>query len=177
LTEKKAAKTKKQTVKKKPVQKSKKAKTDNSNQKKELDVLIDKHVRLKAEFENFRKRKNKEISALLQYDGENVIKEILPIFDDLNRLVESAEVIEDKNENALINGISLLRSKIERFLENKNIEPFGSEGEVLDPELHDAMMTQSDKKKDDNTILSVFEKGYRYHDKVIRHAKVVVNKK
>ena len=54
---------------------------------------------------------------------------------------------------------------------------FGSEGEVLDPELHDAMMTQSDKKKDDNTILSVFEKGYRYHDKVIRHAKVVVNKK
>ena len=177
MTEKKAAKTKKQTVKKKLVQKSKKAKTDNSNQKKELDLLIDKHVRLKAEFENFRKRKNKEISALLQYDGENVIKEILPIFDDLNRLVESAEVIEDKNENALINGISLLRSKIERFLENKNIEPFGSEGEVLDPELHDAMMTQSDKKKDDNTILSVFEKGYRYHDKVIRHAKVVVNKK
>ena len=177
MTEKKAAKTKKQTVKKKPVQKSKKAKTDNSNQKKELDLLIDKHVRLKAEFENFRKRKNKEISALLQYDGESVIKEILPIFDDLNRLVESAEVIEDKNENALINGISLLCSKIERFLENKNIEPFGSEGEVLDPELHDAMMTQSDKKKDDNTILSVFEKGYRYHDKVIRHAKVVVNKK
>ena len=177
MTEKKAAKTKKQTVKKKPVQKSKKVKTDNSNQKKELDLLIDKHVRLKAEFENFRKRKNKEISALLQYDGESVIKEILPIFDDLNRMVESAEVIEGKNENALLNGISLLRSKIERFLENKNIEPFGLEGEVLDPELHDAMMTQSDKKKDDNTILSVFEKGYRYHDKVIRHAKVVVNKK
>ena len=103
MTEKKAAKTKKQTLKKKPVQKSKKAKTDISNQKKELDLLIDKHVRLKAEFENFRKRKNKEISALLQYDGESVIKEVLPIFDDLNRLVESAEVIEDKNENALIN--------------------------------------------------------------------------
>ena len=60
---------------------------------------------------------------------------------------------------------------------NKKSEPFGSEGENLDPELHDAMMTQTDKKKDDNTILSVFEKGYRYHDKVIRHAKVVVNKK
>ena len=177
MTEKKTAKTKKQTVKKKPEQKSKKVKTDNSNHKKELDLLIDKHVRLKAEFENFRKRKNKEISALLQYDGESVIKEILPIFDDLNRMVESAEVSEGKNEDALINGISLLRSKIERFFENKNIEPFGTEGEFLDPELHDAMMTQSDKKKDDNIILSVFEKGYRYHDKVIRHAKVVVNKK
>ena len=177
MTEKKTAKTKKQTVKKKPEQKSKKAKSDNSNHKKELDLLIDKHVRLKAEFENFRKRKNKEISALLQYDGESVIKEILPIFDDLNRMVESAESSEGENEDSFIDGISLLRSKIERFLENKNIEPFGLEGEILDPELHDAMLTQSDKKKDDNTILSVFEKGYRYHDKVIRHAKVVVNKK
>ena len=177
MTEKKTAKTKKQTVKKKPEQKSKKVKTDNSNHKKELDLLIDKHVRLKAEFENFRKRKNKEISALLQYDGESVIKEILPIFDDLNRMVESAEVSEGENGDALINCISLLRSKIERFFENKNIEPFGIECEFLDPELNDAMMTQSDKKKDDNIILSVFEKGYRYHDKVIRHAKVVVNKK
>ena len=177
MTEKKTAKTKKQTVKKKQEQKSKKAKTDNSNHKKELDLLIDKHVRLKAEFENFRKRKSKEISALLQYDGESLIKEILPIFDDLSRMVESAECSEAKNEDSLIDGINLLRSKIERFLENKNIEPFGLEGEILDPELHDAMMTQSDKKKDDNTILSVFEKGYRYHDKVIRHAKVVVNKK
>ena len=48
---------------------------------------------------------------------------------------------------------------------------------MLDPELHDAMLTQKDDKKEDNTVLSVFEKGYRYHDKVIRHAKVVVNKK
>ena len=114
MTEKKTAKTKKQTVKKKPEQKSKKAKSDNSNHKKELDLLIDKHVRLKAEFENFRKRKNKEISALLQYDGESVIKEVLPIFDDLNRMVESAETAEVKNEDALINGINLLRSKIGR---------------------------------------------------------------
>ena len=177
MTEKKNAKTKKQTVKKKPEQKSKKGKANNTNYKKELDLLIDKHVRLKAEFENFRKRKNREISSLLQYDGESIIKEVLPIFDDLNRMVESAENSDGKNENSLIDGIKLLRSKIERFLENKKIEPFGSEGEVLDPELHDAMMTQTDKKKDDNTILSVFEKGYRYHDKVIRHAKVIVNKK
>ena len=177
MTEKKTAKTKKQTVKKKPEQKSKKAKADNTSHKKELELLIDKHVRLKAEFENFRKRKNKEISALLQYDGESIIREVLPIFDDLSRMVESAKESEGKNEDSLVDGINLLRSKIERFFENKNIEPFGLEGEVLDPELHDAMMTQKDKKKDDNTILSVFEKGYRYHDKVIRHAKVVVNKK
>ena len=98
----------------------------------------------------------------MQYDGESVIKEILPIFDDLNRMVESAENSDTKNEDSLVDGINLLRTKIERFFDNKSIEPFGEEGEPLDPELHDAMMTQEDKKKDDNTILSVFEKGYRY---------------
>ena len=177
MTEKKTAKTKKQTVKKKQVPKTSKTKSGNSNYKKELDLIVDKHVRLKAEFENFRKRKNKEISALLQYDGEGVIKEVLPIFDDLNRMVESVEASENKNEDSLIGGINLLIAKIERFLSTNNIEPFGLEGEILDPEIHDAMMTQKDNKKDDNAILSVFEKGYRYHDKVIRHAKVVVNKK
>ena len=177
MTEKNTAKTKKQTVKKKQVPKTSKTKTGNSNYKKELDLIVDKHVRLKAEFENFRKRKNKEISALLQYDGEGVIKEVLPIFDDLNRMVESVEASENKNEDSLIGGINLLIAKIERFLSTNNIEPFGLEGEILDPEIHDAMMTQKDNKKDDNAILSVFEKGYRYHDKVIRHAKVVVNKK
>ena len=177
MTEKKTAKTKKQTTKKKQDSKTKKANTKKTSFKKEFDILTDKHIRLKAEFENFRKRKNKEISSLLQYDGESVLKEVLPIFDDLNRMVESAESSDTRNEDSLVDGINLLRTKIERFFENKSIEPFGEEGESLDPEIHDAMMTQQDKKKDDNTILSVFEKGYRYHDKVIRHAKVIVNKK
>ena len=92
-------------------------------------------------------------------------------------MVDSAESSNLKNENSLVDGINLLRSKIDRFLESKNIEPFGIEGESLDPQIHDAMLTQKDDKKDDDIILSVFEKGYKYHDKVIRHAKVVVNKK
>ena len=79
MTEKKTAKTKKQTTKKKQDSKTKKVNTKNSSFKKEFDVLTDKHIRLKAEFENFRKRKNKEISSLLQYDGESVLKEVLPI--------------------------------------------------------------------------------------------------
>ena len=177
MTEKKPAKTKKQTVKKKKVTKTSKPKPVSLKLENEINVLKDKHIRLKAEFENFRKRKNKEISSLLQYDGESIIKEVLPIFDDLNRMVDSAEKSNLKNENSLVDGINLLRSKIDRFLESKNIEPFGIEGESLDPQIHDAMLTQKDDKKEDDVILSVFEKGYKYHDKVIRHAKVVVNKK
>ena len=177
MTEKKTAKTKKQIVKKKQVTKTSKPKAASLKLENEINVLKDKHIRLKAEFENFRKRKNKEISSLLQYDGENIIKEVLPIFDDLNRMVDSAENPNLKNENSLVDGINLLSSKIDRFLESKNIEPFGIEGESLDPQIHDAMLTQKDDNKEDNVILSVFEKGYKYHDKVIRHAKVVVNKK
>ena len=177
MTEKKTAKTKKQTVKKKQVTKKSKPKADGLKLENEINVLKDKHIRLKAEFENFRKRKNKEISSLLQYDGESIIKEVLPIFDDLNRMVDSAENSNLKNENSLVDGINLLKSKIDKFLELKNIEPFGIVGENLDPQIHDAMLTQKDDKKEDDVILSVFEKGYKYHDKVIRHAKVVVNKK
>ena len=177
MTDKKATKTKKQTVKKKQVKKAAIQKAGIPSLENEINVLKDKHIRLKAEFENFRKRKNKEISSLLQYDGESIIKEVLPIFDDLNRVVESAENASLENENSLVDGINLLRSKIDRFLDSKNIEPFGLEGESLDPQIHDAMLTQKDEKKEDNVILSVFEKGYCYHDKVIRHAKVVVNKK
>lgn len=175
MAEKKSVKTKKQTIKKKEPKGQKK--TNNNDIKIQLDQLQDKHIRLKAEFENFRKRKNKEISSLLQYDGEGVIRDILPIIDDIERMVESALKTDTDNEKSFIEGINILKSKIHRFLEIKNIEPFGKEDEALDPELHDAMLTQKDDKKEDNTVLSVFEKGYRYHDKVIRHAKVVVNKK
>ena len=175
MAEKKSVKTKKQTIKNKKPKDQKKS--NNNNIQIQLDQLQDKHIRLKAEFENFRKRKNKEISSLLQYDGEGVIRDILPIIDDIERMVKSALKTDTDNEKSLIEGMNILKSKIQRFLEIKNIEPFGKEGEVLDPELHDAMLTQKDDKKEDNTVLSVFEKGYRYHDKVIRHAKVVVNKK
>ena len=175
MAEKKIVKTKKQTGKKKGPKSQKKS--NNTDLHSKLDQLQDKHIRLKAEFENFRKRKNKEISSLLQYDGEGVIKNVLPIIDDIDRMVDSVEKTDANNGESLIEGINILKSKIDRFLEAKNIDPFGEEGEILNPELHDAMLTQSDKKKEDNTILNVFEKGYRYHDKVIRHAKVVVNKK
>ena len=175
MAEKKSVKTKKQTANKKEPKSQKKS--NNSDTQNQLDQLQDKHIRLKAEFENFRKRKNKEISSLLQYDGEGVIKNVLPIIDDIERMVDSIEETDANNGESLIEGVNILKSKIDRFLEAKNIESFGEEGEILDPELHDAMLTQSDKKKEDNTVLNVFEKGYRYHDKVIRHAKVVVNKK
>ena len=174
LAEKKINKSKKQT--KKPTKTDAKNKSVINDLEKKIEGLRDKHMRLKAEFENFRKRKNKEISSLLQYDGENFIKDFLPVVDDIGRLINSKNE-SNKNKNSFVEGISIIENKLQKLLENKSIESFGNIGDILDPNLHDAMLTQKVEKKKDNQILEVFEKGYRYHDKVIRHAKVVVNKK
>tara|TARA_B100001996_G_C18599149_1_gene569136 strand:+ start:409 stop:939 length:531 start_codon:yes stop_codon:yes gene_type:complete len=160
---------------------SKKAKTKDSsrNNKKlnnlqlDLDELNDKHLRLKAEFDNFRRRKRDEISRLLQYDGENIIKGFLPILDDLHRMIESSNA----SDETLFDGIKMVESKIQKFLESLDVKPLGEQGDLMDTELHDAMMTETDESLDDNRIISVFEKGYLYRDKVIRHAKVIVNKR
>ena len=139
----------------------------------ELNSLKDKHIRLKAEFENFRRRKSEEIARLLQFEGENAIKGFLPILDDINRMINT----DNTSEQSLKDGLVLMNSKIQKYFDTLEITPFGEKGDLMNPEIHDAMLTQEDKKYDEGTILDVFEKGYRYRDKVIRHAKVIVNKK
>ena len=157
--------------------KTKKKKSDPNmkiNQlEKELEDFKDKHLRLKAEFENFRRRKAEEISKLLQFDGENVIRGFLTILDDLERMIKSI----DSSQDSLKDGILLVETKIQKYLESLNIESFGKKGDMMDPDLHDAMLTKSDKKFKNDTVLEVYEKGYTYREKVIRHAKVIVNKK
>ena len=139
----------------------------------ELEKVQDSHLRLKAEFDNFRRRKVNEFSNLLQYEGETVIKGFIPIIDDLERMINST----DSSENLLKDGILLVKTKIDKFLSSLDIKTFAKKGEIMDTDLHDAMMTQKEKKLEDNCIIEVFEKGYTYKDKVIRHAKVIVNKK
>ena len=181
MAEKKGIKTKKHTKVKKRINASKRSIQKNNDRIKELELqlneLQDKQLRLKAEFENFRKRKQREISELFQYDGERVIKEILPLIDDLERMAKAAEDQNDKTEASLLEGVQMVESKIKKYLELHEIIPFGEEGESLDSELHDAMLTETNEEMDDNIILDVFEKGYRYRGKVIRHARVIVNKK
>ena len=139
----------------------------------ELNNLKDKHLRLKAEFENFRRRKSEEISRLLQYEGESVVKGFLPILDDISRMINTKK----SSQKSLKEGIVLVDSKIQKYFETLEITQFGEKGEVMDPDKHDAMLTQKDENLDNDVILEVFEKGYMYREKVIRHAKVIVNKK
>ena len=164
-------KTKQKDVKKKDPKHSENH--ESKNLEEQLKVIQDKHIRLKAEFENFRRRKADEISRLLQFEGESAIRGFLPILDDLERMIHSS----DASEESLKDGVSMVESKIQKYFESLSIKPFGEKGDEMDPDIHDAMLTQTDKKMDDNSILEVFEKGYTYRGKVIRHAKVIVNKK
>ena len=143
--------------------------------KKDLELLIssleDKHLRLKAEFDNYRKRKDSEISSLLKYEGKSFIMDFLSILDNISRGIESYK--EDDIKKALL----LVKDDFIKKLDVKGVKPFGKVGDNFDPELHEALTTTNDPKTDDNLIVEIYESGYKYKDLIIRHAKVVVNKK
>ena len=142
---------------------------------KQLTNVEDKQLRLKAEFENFRKRKEKEIIDLIRYEGKDVIKTMISVVDDLERLYDALEKNDDLDQG-LKKGMALIRSKVEKIFSELDVTSFGEAGDLLDSELHDALMVRQEEEKNDNEIIEVFEKGYKYRERVIRHAKVVVNK-
>ena len=143
--------------------------------KSSIDESNDKHIRLKAEFDNYRKRKDKEIISLMKYEGEAVIKQFLNVLDDLERLNEASEKNDKDNYEKLTEGISLIVNNIEKQFSKLDVKTFTKLGDILNPELHDALMIRTEDDKHENEIIEIFEKGYLYKDRVIRHAKVVVN--
>ena len=145
--------------------------------KAESEIQNDRYLRLKAEFDNYRRRKEKEFIDLLKYDGESVIKEFLSVVDDLERLSKASDENDNTNPEKIKEGIDLISNKINKRFTNLEVASFTEPGDQVDPELHDALLMRSEKGKKENEILDVFEKGYRYKDRVIRHAKVVVNQK
>ena len=141
-------------------------------QSEELEGKSDKHIRLLAEFDNYKRRTQDERSKLFKYAGEELAKAILPILDDLHRTLES----DGKGKaRSILDGIELIIAKLDKTLEDQGIVPFDSIGQNFDADLHEALMSEK-SDKGDNVILKEFEKGYKYNDKILRHSKVVVSK-
>ncbi|MEJ6797795.1 MAG: nucleotide exchange factor GrpE [Crocinitomicaceae bacterium] len=140
------------------------------------DKLIEaneKFIRLYAEFENFRKRTNKEKVDLLSHAGEGVIKNFLPIIDDFERAISNNESVEDVN--ALKEGFQLVFTKFKGIMEAKGVKPMTTIGEAFDSEIHEAIANIPAPSNDlKGKIVDDVEKGYYLNDKVIRFAKVVV---
>ena len=154
--------------KKKPLKKKRTTKKDLENV---IQDLQNKELRLRAEFDNFRKRKETEISSILKYEGKNFILDFLSILDTINRGIDS---YKDKDTR---NALSLIRKDFLKKMKERQITEFGEKGDIFDPDLHEALTTTSNKKKKDDEIVEVYEVGVKYKDLIIKHAKVVVNKK
>ena len=136
--------------------------------KKKLEEEHDSHLRVAAEYDNFRKRTQKEKDAIYSDAVGDTVRELLPLLDDLDRASSFADT--DK----VGEGLSLILKTVPDVLTKLKIEPFGEKGDKFDPNIHDAMMHEDNEEFGESEITEVFRKGYKRGDKIIRHALVKV---
>lgn len=135
--------------------------------------LNDKYIRIHAEFDNFRRRTNKEKLDMLATANAGVLKDLLPVLDDFERAIINNEKLEDVT--ALKEGFHLIYNKFKSSIESKGVKEMKVIGEDFDSEVHEAIANiPAPKKKDIGKVIEAVEKGYYLNDKVIRYAKVVV---
>ena len=139
----------------------------------ELLELKDKHIRLQAEFDNYRKRTLKERMELLKTASESLLVSILPVIDDFDRAMQSIDLVEE--DSHLKDGVKLIYSKFQDFLKQNGVKEIEAKEQNFDTDLHEAITkipapTEELKGK----IVDVVQKGYYLNDKVIRFSKVVI---
>lgn len=144
------------------------------NLKQENGELRDLLLRKVAEFENFKKRKDTEVSEFIKYSSEKIIKELIPVYNDLDRSLHSVNKGETKDLETLKQGLELVYQKFSSVLENEGLKEIDAMGKSFDVDTMDALM-QVPKEVAPNTVVEVIEKGYILKDKVIKHAKVLVS--
>jgi len=137
--------------------------------RRERDEYLDALRRLKAEFENSRKRQERERARILQTASERLVVELLPVLDNLDRALEA--------EGDIHEGVRAIRDQLVAALGNEGLLPVASDGQPFDPNVHEAVMSQPSEEHEEGTILQTFQRGYLLNAKPIRPAKVVVAKR
>jgi len=136
----------------------------------EIKELKSKNIVLLAEFENYKKRVLSQIANDKKYEGKNIFVNIIPIIDDIERVL----IADDIDSKSIISGIDLIKNKFLSVLEDLGVNSYKSVGKLFNPDYHEAIMMKKTKKKT-NIIIEEYQKGYTQHDKVLRHAKVIVS--
>ena len=136
----------------------------------ERDEYLSDLKRVAAEFENFRKRAARDHESLVSRAHERLVKELLPVLDDLERALVAAE---EHEEAKLEEGVRLVHRELRSALAKEGLVEIETEG-VFDPHVHEALLTQP-SEQDDGAILEVIQKGYRLGDRVLRPARVVIS--
>ena len=126
--------------------------------------------RLAAEYENYRKRAARDQERLVAHAHERLIRELLPVLDDLERTLEAADRHE---EAALVDGVRLVERSLRKALEKEGLVEIATDG-PFDPHVHEALLTQPKEGAERGAVLNVLQRGYRLGDKVVRPARVIV---
>ncbi|MDA8163604.1 MAG: nucleotide exchange factor GrpE [Desulfobacteraceae bacterium] len=134
----------------------------------------DKMLRLAAEFDNYKKRIEKERSIAIKYAEENILKELLPVIDNLERAVEQGRSTTDAD--VLLEGVDLTLKGLHDTLDKFGLKSVSDVGAPFDPNYHEALTMEASDQVPANHILREFQKGYLYKDRLIRAAKVVVSR-
>lgn len=142
----------------------------------EAAAAQDKYLRTYADFENYRKRMQRDLADYRKYANEQLALELLAVVDSMGLALKHAAEPGEANVG-LLQGVELVYKQLRDALEKFGVKPFPAAGELFDPAKHDAMMQVETGEVPENTVVQVLQDGYLYHDKVLRHAKVGVSKR
>lgn len=135
----------------------------------------DRMLRLQAEFDNTRKRLEKDKQDFVKFANEGIIFELLNILDDLERAVDLAQS-KHQDLAAFLKGVEMILAHLYEMLKEHGVKPIEAQGKIFDPNYHEALMQAEDKELPEHTVVEELQKGYLLNDRVIRTAKVKVSK-
>ena len=148
----------------------KKNKKDKKDEK--IEELTDRLTRQMAEFDNFRKRTDREKSQMYEIGAKDIIEKILPVVDDFERGLHAVK--EEEKENPFVQGMEMVYKKLMTTLEAVGVKPIEAVGTEFNPDFHNAVMHVEDENFGENIVAEEFQKGYMYRDSVVRHSMVKV---
>ena len=138
----------------------------------QIEELKDKLTRRMAEFDNFRKRTEKEKSAMYEIGAKDIIEKILPVVDNFERGLGA--VTEEQKEDSFVSGMEMIYKQIMTTLDSVGVKAIEAVGNEFDPDFHNAVMHVEDEEVGENIVVEEFQKGYTYRDTVVRHSMVKV---
>ena len=146
----------------------------SSEENPELLQLKDKYLRTLAEYENFRKRSEKEKAQMFELGAKSIIEALLPVVDNFERAL--GHVQEEEKDSPFVKGIEGIYKQIQKMFADCNIQEIEALGKKFDPALHNAVMTEEEGDAEEDTITQDLQKGYTYRGNVVRHSMVKVKK-
>jgi len=145
--------------------------------KQKADEERDRLLRVLAEFENYKKRMNRQMEEHKKYANEGLLKDLLSVVDNLERAISSSSnAIDNPKESCVVEGVEMTLSEILKIMEKFHVTAFEAQGKPFDPAFHEAVMQQDSDEYLENTVINVLQKGYLIYDRLLRPAMVIVSK-